>query len=146
MPPDGRRAITAAGDTLQLWDLDDSRELLSFPIQWPVPDLAIDHRAQVAVSASSAQLEVWSLDERVKLEKPRRRAATVTDIAVSADGRRAVSGCDDGSITVWDAEAAKAIHTIQAHKLVVLGRAANLVGGIQRMAVRADGRRAVTFK
>jgi len=54
----------------------------------------------------------------------------VRGVAVSADGRRAVSASDDKTLKVWDVESGREIHSLSGHSSVVSG-----------VAVSADGRR-----
>ncbi|HXG09600.1 MAG TPA: hypothetical protein VNK04_07405, partial [Gemmataceae bacterium] len=58
----------------------------------------------------------------------------VTSVAFSADGRRIVSGSDDQTVKVWDAERGQQLLTLQGHKGGVLG-------GVTSVAISADGRR-----
>ena len=60
-------------------------------------------------------------------------SAEVWGVAVSADGRRAVSASSDTTLKVWDVVRGQAIHTLEGHSGFVLG-----------VAVSADGRRAVS--
>jgi WD40 repeat protein len=57
----------------------------------------------------------------------------VSAVAVSADGRRAVSGGDDGTVRVWDVDTGEPLRTLAGHD-----------GGVSAVAVSADGRRAVS--
>ena len=57
----------------------------------------------------------------------------VQAVAVSADGRRAVSGGTDRTVRVWDLEAGTAVHTLTGHD-----------GWVTEVAVSADGRHAVS--
>jgi len=52
----------------------------------------------------------------------------VKAVAVSADGRRAVSGGGDGMVRVWDLEAGTVVHALAAHD-----------GYVTSVAVSADG-------
>ena len=54
-------------------------------------------------------------------------------MAVSADGRRAVSGGRDGTVRVWDLDTGAPLHTLTGHG-----------GWVHAVAVSADGRRAVS--
>ena len=56
----------------------------------------------------------------------------LTAVAVSADGRRAVSGGNDGAVRVWDLDSGAAVHALPVH------------GWVHAVAVSADGRRAVS--
>jgi WD40 repeat protein len=55
----------------------------------------------------------------------------VTGVALSADGRRAVSASDDTTLKLWDAEAGTELRTLAGHSDVVTG-----------VALSADGKRA----
>jgi tetratricopeptide (TPR) repeat protein len=54
-------------------------------------------------------------------------------VAVTADGRRAVTGSTDRTVRVWDLESGTAVHTLEGHTSEVLA-----------VAVTADGRRAAS--
>jgi small GTP-binding protein len=57
----------------------------------------------------------------------------VRSVAMTADGRRAVSGSNDCTVRVWDLDAGTCSAVLEGHKDTVLG-----------VAVAADGRRAVS--
>jgi len=57
----------------------------------------------------------------------------VNSVALSADGRRAISGSSDHTVRVWDVEAGKLVTTLKWHTDRVRG-----------LALSADGRRAVS--
>ena len=61
----------------------------------------------------------------------------VRAVAVSADGRRAVSGGDDGTVRVWDLDTGAPLHTLTGHQ-----------GGVRAVAISADGprRRSTTVR
>ena len=54
---------------------------------------------------------------------------SVTGVAVSADGRRAVSASWDGTLKVWDLEGGRELHTLEGHS-----------GEVNGVAVSANGR------
>ena len=54
-------------------------------------------------------------------------------MAVTADGRRAVSASDDNTLKVWDLETGEELRTLAGHS-----------GRVTGVAVTADGRRAVS--
>ena len=57
----------------------------------------------------------------------------VRAVAVSADGRRAVSGSYDQTVKVWDLDSGAELHSLTGHS-----------GWVDSVAVSADGRRAVS--
>jgi WD40 repeat protein len=57
----------------------------------------------------------------------------VSGVAVTADGKRAVSASEDHTLKVWDLESGRALRTLEGHSDVVSG-----------VAVTADGKRAVS--
>jgi len=57
----------------------------------------------------------------------------VRAVALTADGRRAVSASSDWTLKVWDIESGKLIRTLEGH-----------AGGVRAVALTADGRRAVS--
>src|SRR5262245_53763772 len=54
----------------------------------------------------------------------------VTSVALSADGKRLVSGSEDRTIKVWDLEAGKETCTLRGH-----------TSGVRSLALSADGKR-----
>src|ERR1035438_10513388 len=62
---------------------------------------------------------------------PTGHADEVGAVALSADGRRAVSGSGDKTLKVWDVESGQELATLQGHD-----------GAVMAVALSADGRRA----
>jgi WD40 repeat protein len=77
---------------------------------------------------------VWDLDSGELRHTLTGHRSTVWAVAVSADGRRAVTGGgEDPQARVWDLDSGKLLWTLPGHRRCV-----------QAVAVSADGRRAVT--
>jgi WD40 repeat protein len=57
----------------------------------------------------------------------------VNAVAVTADGKRAVSGSSDRTLKVWDLQSGQEERTLSGH-----------AGGVNAVAVTADGKRAVS--
>jgi WD40 repeat protein len=54
-------------------------------------------------------------------------------VALSGDGRRALSGSDDGSLRWWDLDSGACLHALRGH-----------AGGVSAVALSGDGRRALS--
>ena len=57
----------------------------------------------------------------------------MTGVAITPDGRRAVSASEDKTLRVWDLESGQSIRTLEGHSSRVTG-----------VAITPDGRRAVS--
>ena len=77
--------------------------------------------------------KVWDLERGHALRTLEGHSCPVEGVALSADGRRAVSASYDKTLKVWDLETGQALRTLEGHTNWVLG-----------VAVSADGRRAVS--
>ncbi|HEY6968948.1 MAG TPA: hypothetical protein VJA94_07085 [Candidatus Angelobacter sp.] len=63
----------------------------------------------------------------------RGHSASVSGVAVTPDGRRAISASDDEMLKVWDLESGQELQTLRGHSHNVEG-----------VAVTPDGRRAIS--
>jgi WD40 repeat protein len=69
----------------------------------------------------------------VELHTLRGHTGEVNAVAVTADGRMAVSASNDRTLKVWDLDSGAELHTLRGH-----------AGGLRSVALTADGRRAVS--
>jgi WD40 repeat protein len=60
-------------------------------------------------------------------------SAKVSGVAITPDGRRAISASDDKTLRVWDLESGQDIRTLEGH-----------TGSVNGVAITPDGRRAVS--
>jgi WD40 repeat protein len=79
-----------------------------------------------------APLLVWDAKTGRLLRSLKGHGAPVLSVAISADGKQAVSGSQDGTAKVWNAETGRELHTLKHNTEVV------------SVAVSADGQRIVT--
>jgi WD40 repeat protein len=120
--PDGSLLSDAGDDLLRLWDPRTGTELLRFEGDGsPVYGCAVSPDASFVVSArQNGTLKVWRVSRRpfssglrVKRGRTLRgHTGWVMDCAVSADGRRIVSGGDE--LKVWDADTGAELLTVAA--------------------------------
>ena len=71
-------------------------------------------RAVLAASFDSTPLLVWDLEERPKRSYARRPQRSVTAVAITPDGRHAVSASRDNTLRVWDLESGKELALLTA--------------------------------
>ena len=151
---DGHLAVSASADgMLKVWDVASGRELHAHrgysAKGEPMYGVAFSADGSLAVSVTLAQeetpdgrdfkfprLEVWNIetDELHELRALETHNGTVRcNIALSADGRLAVSASADNTLKVWDVVMGRELRTLARHSDKVMG-----------VALSADGRLAVS--
>jgi WD40 repeat protein len=107
--------------------------------------IAITPNGQLAVSATGTRdltiqvpsvdstLKVWDLRWGTQKHTLRGHSYGVTAVAITPDGKQAVSAARDHTLKVWDINSGKQLHTLKGHKEWVTG-----------VAVTSDGKRAVS--
>jgi len=144
---DGRRAVSGGGDgTVRVWDLDTGEPLRTLAGHHDtVRVVAVSADGRRAVSGSDGgRVRVWDLANgkwvapasqrlwhRLRGRSPASVWSPSTSVAISADGRRAVSGA--GRVRVWDLDTGKPLRTLARYR-----------DPVHAVAVSADGRRAVS--
>lgn len=172
---DGQRVVSGSRHGLIVWDLVSGHEILNRParvpqITWDQPhhpspyqaliDLAVTPDGQRAVSTTGDLLKVWSLSSRAGAQSDWRgsfdyddelplegHSGLVTAVAVTPDGRRAVSGSRDGTLKLWDLASASELLTLDDNSFKVAttynGQRAHS-GYVTALAVTPDGRYAIS--
>jgi WD40 repeat protein len=143
---DGRRAVSdgrtgwdGRGGKMEVWDLEtgmllhtltghDGHGNLSHAVA-----VTADGTTAVSAGGQDMTVRVWDLETGTLLRTLTGHDDWVTKVAVSADGRRAVSGGEDKTVRVWDLETGTLLHTLTGHTWPV-----------QSVAVSADGRRGIS--
>ncbi len=134
--PDGRKALSAGLDhEVILWDLEKGKSeghFASLGAKY-VNALAFapDGGRALACAANVALL----IDPRTgkTVATLQGHTAAVTSAAFSHDGRRILTGSDDRTVRLWDAESAKLLRTLTGHESYVRG-----------VAFSADGKQALS--
>jgi WD40 repeat protein len=148
---DGRRAVSggAEGGAVKVWDLDSGETLhVLTGHAGGVYEVTVSADGRRAVSSGDdGAVRVWDLAAGTQavpatrglrrwFTAPHRRYVippTVRSLSASADGSRAVSGYDDGTVRVWDLDSGARLRTLTGH-----------TGRVAAVAVSADGSRAVS--
>ena len=76
---------------------------------------------------------MWDADTGQEICTLKGHTDRVTSVAISADGKRIVSGSDDQTVKVWDADKGQEILTLKGHTAMV-----------SSVAFSADGKRIVS--
>ncbi|MCP4935935.1 MAG: WD40 repeat domain-containing protein, partial [bacterium] len=145
--PDGRTALSTAGDgTLVLWSLVDAGEIRRFEGHQTETILSVaftpDGKRVLTGEwgnafnfsfGNSNLLRLWDVETGEELRSFAGHSAGAIMITISADGRQALSGSEDGTIRLWDLETGEEIRQILAH-----------TGGVYAVAISPDGRLALS--
>jgi hypothetical protein len=133
--PDGRSLVAAGADrTLRLWDVTAGKECASFG-QTPqaIGCLAAVPATGQVLAGQGASLRLWDPQSRQELLRLAGHAGAVHAVAVTADGRRALSGGDDRALRVWDLASGREAGRLAGHRAAVTG-----------VALSPDGRLALS--
>ena len=118
---DGRRAVSASGDnTLKVWDLESGQELRTLAgHSASVYGVAVTRgRAARGLRFLGQHAEGVGSGKRPRTAHPGGHSAYVNGVAVTADGRRAVSASGDNTLKVWDLESGRELRTLAGHSAV----------------------------
>ena len=98
--------------------------------------MMLDSRRAIAIidtSHFSSTFKVWDLESGAELLTFSGHTQIALTVAVTPDGRRAISGSHDCTLKVWDLESGAELRTLEGHTQSVL-----------KVAVTPDGRRAIS--
>jgi tetratricopeptide (TPR) repeat protein len=133
---EGKRLFTASRDgTVKVWDLDAQQVMTTLPgHSGKVLGLSAVVDDRMLLSGDTRAVRLWSLVPEIQSEKLADATSQVIDVELSADGRRAAAGGEDGKVRVWDMEAKKLLHTLDHH-----GRVHSLVFGADGASLASAG-------
>jgi WD40 repeat protein len=132
---DGQRAVSCSNDrTLRVWDIEGKQpSRLSVGLFWPWSLLF--SVLEDATFSSRNRFKKW-LISWIGESLNRFRGGhedSVEAVALTADGRRAVSGSDDCTLRIWNLEGSQLPHILKGHTKEV-----------KALAASADGKRAIS--
>jgi WD40 repeat protein len=130
--PEGRRVLALASqDTAYLWDVETGMSLYQFTVPFLHTVRFADKGSRV-VCAGGGGIVSWDAQtgKRLRLFENSRH---IWDVALSGDGRRAVSAGQFETVQVWDVESGQPLHGFREH-----------IGEVHCAAVSPDGRQGLT--
>ena len=145
---DGRRVLTGSKDgTAVLWDADTGKPLQTFKHDDPVRSVALSADAKRLLTAaepnpslfgrprSDHEAILWDAESGKPLQTFRGHKDSVAAVALSANGRRVLTGSKDGTAKLWDADSGNTIQTFENYSY------------FSKVALSADGKRVlVSFR
>jgi serine/threonine protein kinase len=133
-PSDSLTALSAGADrTVRVWDLLGGKELRRWgPVTPDIACLAVSADGQVVLTAQGVSVRVWDSAGR-ELLKLHGHTNAVRGIALTGDGRLALTGGDDRTLRLWEVCSGRELGRLTGHK-----------GQVTSVALSADGRLAVS--
>jgi WD40 repeat protein len=131
---DGRHAVSGSYDkTLRVWDLESGQCLRTFQCPTWIRALAPTPDGRQVVVSYGDTLGVWDLQSGETLRTLQGHTGPVTAVALTPDGRQAISGSYDKTVRVWNLQSGQPLMTIQAH-----------THSVSAVALTPDGRQIIS--
>ncbi|HAA33444.1 MAG TPA: hypothetical protein DCE56_44135 [Cyanobacteria bacterium UBA8553] len=92
-----------------------------------------DRALKVKAPSADSTLKVWDLRWRSEMHMLKGHERSVTAVAVTPDGKRAISGSRDQTLKIWDLRRGTQLHNLKDHK-----------GWITSIVVTPDGKQAIS--
>lgn len=136
--PDGRLALSGGSDhTVKLWDIESGKELQRFDHSSSVEVLAFLPGGSSFLAGGdgddTAELKLWDIATGAEIRSFTGHTSGITSLAITPDGRLALTGSNDGTVRVWDVATGKELHVFTGH-----------TGGVYSVALLPGGRFAMS--
>ena len=129
LSPDGTLLVTGSypENTVQMWEVATGRlihELVGNRAQIRGADFSPDRRLLLTGGGNfvrgggDASLRIWDVTTGKELRLMSGATQLVWCVAVSPDGRKALSGGLDGIVRLWDVNSGKELHQFKGHRVV----------------------------
>ncbi len=116
--------------TLRVWDVATGAEKLQFgDARHEVGCLALVPGSGHVLAGQGVSVRLWDVANGRELLRLTGHADAVRAVAVSPDGRRAVTGGDDRTVRLWDLPSGREVQRLARHK-----------AGVTGVAISADGK------
>jgi WD40 repeat protein len=113
---DDGRAIAATTDGLiRVWNTSSREVVISGQIDIPIRSAAI-HRDLALLATDEGEIRLWDIAGEKEVGRLIGHSAPVRTVAVSADGRLAVTGGDDRTVRVWNIKAREQFAEFSEHE------------------------------
>ncbi len=120
--PDGTLLASAAGNfgsgilgecTVKIWDLGNGREVLVYrEHKQPVRTVAWSPDGKLIASAGGNDIHIWNPENGKLVATCKGHSGAVNSVAFHKDSKQLVSGSDDRSIRIWNAEDGKEVQMV----------------------------------
>jgi WD40 repeat protein len=141
----GTQTLSASRDgTIRICDLESGGEVRRIISQMAIVGLAFSSDGHTALGtcirsptrllpAPKNTVRLWALESGRELRRFEGHADLIWSVALSPDGRRALSGSEDNSIRLWEVDSGRELFRLQGH-----------TGWAWSVAFSPDGRRALS--
>jgi WD40 repeat protein len=130
--PDGSRAILGA-ESLKAWDLASGNVVATLSdLNSEIYAVAIPSSGRGLLFAGGDSMILYDTGKD-KVTGKFKEADDIWSIGISADGQTALTGCDDGTINVWDLAAGKKLRTFKSD-----------LGSVRTVALSPDAKTALS--